>query len=60
MTDIYKIMFTTMSHTVADALEDLAWGKAEQAEARLKMTQKMMDELEKSWTESDIGNNEGD
>ena len=45
MSDMYRIMYTTLFHAVTDALEDLAWGRIGQAESRLQMAQKITEEI---------------
>ena len=45
MSDMYQIMYTTLFNAVTDALEELAWGKIEQAESRLQMAQRMTEEI---------------
>lgn len=45
MSDMYRIMYTTLFTAVTDALEDLAWGRIGQAESRLQITQKITEDI---------------
>ena len=45
MSDMYRIMYTTLFRAVTDAREDLAWGRIGQAESRLQMAQRVTEDI---------------